>query len=226
ADGDWLDAFSRGLAGLADHHGMALVGGDTTRGPLTVTVQALGRLDGPALCRSGARPGDRILVSGTLGDAALGLGLWQAGEVADADSRWLADRLHRPTPRVALGRAMAAVAHAGIDVSDGLLSDLGHVCRRSAVGAVVRAQLLPLSPPLLGCRDPAEARRLALTGGDDYELCLALPGESVDRALDIAAGLGVALTEVGRVVAGQGVTVLDELGEPLALGPGYRHFGP
>ena len=223
----WLEAFSKGLADLARAHGMTLVGGDTTQGPLTVTVQALGRLQGAPLRRDAARAGDRVLVSGTLGDAGGGLQLWQRGCRQDGPSvRYLVERLHRPQPRVALGLALRGIARAAIDISDGLAADLGHVCRASGVGAVLERERLPLSRELVDEFGENAARRLALSHGDDYELCLTVAPAAVATAREAAAGLGVRLTEVGRIEAGEGVRVVDAAGRPVDAGGGYRHFLP
>lgn len=221
----WLEAFSQGLAELARIHAMTLVGGDTTQGPLTVTVQALGGLQGEPLRRDAARAGDRVLVSGTLGDAGGGLQLWQRGCRHGAPSaRYLVERLHRPAPRVSLGRALRGIARAAIDVSDGLAADLGHVCRASGVGAVLERERLPLSGELVEQLGEDTARRLALSHGDDYELCVTVAPAAVAGAREAAAGLGVALTEVGRIETGEGVRVVDGAGRPADAGGGYRHF--
>lgn len=221
----WLVAFSQGLADLGRAHGMTLVGGDTTRGPLTITVQALGRLQGEPLRRDAARAGDRVLVSGTLGDAGGGLQLWQQGCRPNAPSaRYLVERLHRPVPQVALGMALRGIVRAAIDVSDGLAADLGHVCRASGAGAVLERERLPLSGELVEQLGEDTARRLALSHGDDYELCVTVAPAAVATARQAAAGLGVRLTEVGRIEAGEGVRVVDAAGQPTDAGGGYRHF--
>lgn len=223
----WLEAFSQGLAELARTHGMTLVGGDTTQGPLTITVQALGRLQGEPLRRDAARAGDRVLVSGTLGDAGGGLQLWQRGRRRNGPSaRYLMERLHRPQPRVTLGLALRGIARAAIDLSDGLAADLGHVCRASGVGAVLERERLPLSGELVEQLGEDTARRLALSHGDDYELCVTMAPAAVGVAREAAAGLGVALTEVGRIETGEGVRVVDAAGRPADAGGGYRHFVP
>ena len=191
---------------------MALAGGNVSRAAeLSLTVTAVGSVaPGRALRRSGARPGDRLLVSGSLGGAALGL-----HPRAPASAL---RRQRRPEPRVALGRALAGVASACIDLSDGLLQDLGHLAHASGVGAVVRAGSLPLHPALrrLAALDPRLAE-LALAGGEDYELLAAVPPGRVPRALAAAARLRVPLREVGEVVRGRGVRALGPGGRPLRL---------
>lgn len=221
-DADWLEGFAAGLWGLAERHGVALIGGDTTRGPLTVSVEVLGHLPaGTRLLRGGARPGDRVFVSGTLGDAAAGLGL--PSPASDAERR-LRSRFLRPEPRLALGRALAgraSAAIAAIDVSDGLLADLAHICEASGAGAVIDEERLPLSAALLEVAGRERAAELALTGGDDYELCFTLAPE-VD-ADDLSADVGV--TAIGVMTPEPGVRLRRQGRDvPLPAG-GYRHFG-
>ena len=183
-------------------------------------MQVLGHLAaGTRLLRSGARPGDRVFVSGTLGDGAAGLGLVAAGEqhAATVAQRYLRDRFLRPEPRVELGLALARVATAAIDVSDGLIADLSHICEASGVAADIQSERLPLSTELLACCGREKSEELALSGGDDYELCFTLP-----------AGARLAadgFCEIGVITAGAGVRVLER-GRPRPPRPaGYRHFG-
>jgi thiamine-monophosphate kinase len=218
ADETWLAGFADGLASLARRHDAVLVGGDTTRGALSITITALGEVPkGTAMRRSGAQPGDAICVTGTLGDAALAL---QQGASADPALR---ARLGRPEPRIAAGLALRDLAHAALDLSDGLLGDLQHILDASGVGAVVEAQALPDSPQLLAAVPELQARtELQLTGGDDYELCVCLPEKAVDAA---RARLDVALTRVGTIVNKPGLRVVD--GEGLTIttsATAYRHF--
>ena len=226
-DADWLEGFATGLWQLAERHGVALIGGDTTRGPLTVSVEVLGHLPaGTRLLRGGARPGDRIFVSGTPGEAAAGLGLASPGSEAE---RRLRARFLRPEPRLALGRALARVAGrtgAAIDISDGLLADLGHVCAASGAGAVIEAERLPLSAALIEAAGRGRAEELALTGGDDYELCFTLPedaGEEVIDTLQTEAGVGI--TRIGIITAEPGIRLRREGREVSLPAGGYRHFG-
>jgi thiamine-monophosphate kinase len=218
ADEAWLAAFADGLFGLAEAFDCELIGGDTTRaprwrqadGPLTICITALGEVPpGQALSRAGARPGDDLWVSGTLGDAALALALADGTASADsADRQVCATRLDRPTPRVRLGERLRGLATAAIDVSDGLLGDLAHITERSRVGARLRWDDVPRSDAL---RRQAAAlqQRCALAGGDDYELLLSAPPSR--RAQVIAAGrdAGVRVTRIGEIRAEPGIAVLD-----------------
>lgn len=227
ANESWLAGFSGGLKKLADESGVHLVGGDTTRGPLTITITALGIVPaGGALRRSGAQAGDRICVSGTLGDAALALDRWRAGGDPGADDApSLRARLDRPTPRLALGEALRGIAHAAIDLSDGLAADLAHVLEASGVGAQVYAARLPASTAFDRLAPAADRARLQLAGGDDYELCLCIAPSQLSEARRRAAALGCALTDIGEIEAGSGLGVVDTHGAPLALSElGYRHF--
>lgn len=227
-DRPWLAGFAAGLKALAADADVALVGGDTTRGPLSVTITAIGEVPaGRALRRSGAQPGDRIAVSGTLGDAAAALRQWQRGDaVVDEGQRRLRARLDRPSPRLALGLALRDLAHAAIDLSDGLAADLGHVLDASGVGAAIRAAQLPTSAELLIAEPDADARqRLQLAGGDDYELCLTVPASRWIAAQQAAATLGLSLTDIGEIVQTRGFSVYDGNGAPLRFtDAGYRHF--
>ena len=222
ADAGFVDGFLDGFLALAEQHGIALVGGDTTRGPLSICVTAHGVIEpGTALRRDGARVGDEIWVSGTLGDAAAALSHWQAGGVIDPDLR---TRLDRPTPRVALGRALRGIATSCIDVSDGLLADLGHVGHASGVGAQVDVDALPASQALRACFDAAACRLLQATGGDDYELCFTAPAALRASVIE-AASAHAPVARIGRIVAGNGVSALDAQGvlwQPTATG--FRHF--
>jgi thiamine-monophosphate kinase len=223
ADAAWLDAFLDGFLDLAARHDVALVGGDTTRGPLSVCVTVHGFVEpDAALRRDGAREGDDIWMSGTLGDAAAALAQWRAGGAGDPGFRV---RLDRPVPRVDVGLALADVAHAAIDVSDGLLADLGHVCVASGVGAELMLDALPASP-LLRQRFDAPARAaLQATGGDDYELCFTAAPARRDAIAAIAQRCDVPLTRVGRIVAGSGVRALLADGSPWHPDrSGYTHF--
>ncbi len=232
ADRDWLAGFSEGLFALADEHECELIGGDTTRGPLNICITVFGEVaPGQALRRDAARPGDDIWISGTLGDARLALaGL--RGEVAlPEDAQVLAGaRLHLPTPRVALGRLLAegALAHAAIDISDGLVGDLGHILERSGVGATLDVDALPAGPVLATCASGHAALRRAYTaaGGDDYELCFTAD-PSRRGAIDAAgAACGTPVARVGRIEAAPGLRLTDGQGQPLELHlAGFDHFG-
>jgi thiamine-monophosphate kinase len=218
----FVEGFLDGVLALAAHHDVALVGGDTTRGPLSVCVAVHGFIEpGHALRRDGACVGDDLWVSGTLGDAAAALSQWQAGGAIDPALRL---RLDRPTPRVSLGRALRGIAASCIDVSDGLLADLGHVCKASGVGAWLDVDGLPASPVLRASFDGEARRRLQATGGDDYELCFSAPASMREAVLE-AASAHVPVTRIGRVVAGTGVSAVDRHGMAWARSSeGFRHF--
>jgi thiamine-monophosphate kinase len=234
-EADFVAAFADGFAALARESKLALVGGDTTRGPLSVTVTVHGFVpEGEALLRRGARPGDRLFVTGSLGDAAAGLACLDPAHARAADLMGAAPgvrealiaRLNRPTPRLAQGLALRGLASAAIDLSDGLLADLAHVCRASGVGAVVEALQLPTSSALLGLFD-ANERWLLQTSGDDYELCFAVPEARCDEAMALLARTGGGATCVGRVVEGAGVRLVDAQGELMRLPrAGWDHFTP
>lgn len=224
-DTRWLDEFLDGFMTLANRHRIALVGGDTTRGPLSICVTALGFVDPEhVLRRDAAQPGDDIWVTGTLGDAAAALAQWKSGK-GNADPL-LRQRLDRPTPRIEAGLALAALAHACIDVSDGLLADLGHVCAASGVGVEIKADALPSSVALLSVFEQAEQRRmLQMSGGDDYELCFSAPAEMRDAIAVASERCDVAMTRIGRVIAGEGVRILLADGrEWIPQRVGYVHF--
>jgi thiamine-monophosphate kinase len=227
-DEAWLSAFSRGFFELADRFGVTLVGGDTTRGPLNLCVTILGETGAQPLRRDVARVGDDIWVSGDLGGAALGLAHLQ-GEIQLNDSEAAAclTRLHRPEPRVALGQALAQLPHvAAIDISDGLLADLGHILEQSDVGADIELARLPAHAAVAArLSDSALARRCLLAGGDDYELCFTAPPQ--DAAAIMAAGMDadVALSRIGRISALSGLRVVGADGLPLKIEErGFDHF--
>jgi len=224
ADAEWLEGFSRGLFALAVPNSMPLVGGDTTRGPLTITVQVMGYVPcGEALRRDNAQPGDLIYVSGHPGDAAAGLAL-----LADLEERTasLRQRFLRPQPRLQLGQALRSLAHACIDISDGLVADVGHIAARSQLGAAIDLGLLPLSQALQAQFDLPAAQRLALYGGDDYELCFCVAAAHRQRLHRLAQQLAVPLTCIGRMEQGAGVTLYGAEGVPLEREghDGYQHF--
>lgn len=225
ADSAWLEAFASGFFRLATRYGVALIGGDTTRGPLTISVTIFGDSAGRPLLRSGGRSGDRILVSGTLGDSAAALEHFATAPGSrTAEASALVRRFSYPEPRVALGSALAGVAHAAIDISDGLLADLGHICRQSGCGAAIDLDALPLSPALRALYPAERALSFALSGGDDYELCLTVAPEDVARVRKIAAGTDTPLTEIGELTAAPGMLGRrDGRSRPLAAA-GYQHF--
>ncbi len=221
---NWLQRFSEGFFDLADEHGVELVGGDTTRGPLNLCVTIMGEVPrGQALRRDGAKPGDDVWVSGTVGAAALGLAYLKGSIRLPEDARinCLA-ALHQPRPRVALGLAMRGIANSAIDISDGLLADLVHILERSQVGAEVNLESLPI----VGDNVEKEvAQHNALSGGDDYELCLTTPVEKRGEIEAISVRLHLPLTRIGRILAEQGCTVRGADGSVMQIEKGgYDHF--
>ncbi|KAA3628876.1 MAG: thiamine-phosphate kinase [Proteobacteria bacterium] len=226
-DEQWVHAFASGFFALADSTGVALIGGDTTRGPMTISVQVAGHVpQGSALRRHGARPGDQVWVTGTLGDAALALaGLQGRAEVAVTDRSTLGARLDRPIPRIAEGCALRGLAHAAIDISDGLGADLGHLLDASGVGATIHATRLPLSAAMERHLGTSGNWALPLGGGDDYELCFTAP-ESARGAIEARfARLGTRCTAIGRIDERPGLRCIiadGEIIDPRTLG--YQHF--
>jgi thiamine-monophosphate kinase len=221
ADERWLERFARGFFALAGRYGVDLIGGDTTRGAQRVIcVTAIGEVPpGLALERSGARPGDDIWVSGELGGAALGL---SHPEIAEA-----AQRLNLPEPRVELGERLRRLAHAAIDVSDGLAGDLGHIAERSKVSATVDYERIPRSAAFGNLKDAGLERDCVLSGGDDYELVFTAPPAHRGELQALAAELRLALTRIGVIEAGAArVVVLGADGKPLAHRGGFDHFAP
>lgn len=216
----WFAEFARGLAECQDMFGLVLLGGDTaaTPGPLTLSLTAFGTLTAPPLLRSGARAGDAVYVSGTLGDAALGLDVLQ-GRLAHASPEWLVQRYRYPEPRLGLAQRLHGVAHACMDISDGLVQDAMHIAAASGVGIRLHAAALPLSGAAQAAlsQDASLLRRIA-SGGDDYELLFTAPAAPPPES-------GIPVTRIGEVVEGSGVVLLDEAGNPIPLrDAGYRHF--
>lgn len=225
-DSDWLEAFSCGLLEDANRFGCSLVGGDTTRGPLNIGIQIMGTIeeDYPALTRTGAQPGDLLLVSGTLGDAAGALNYLDQCDLNE-DVRALCDRYWLPEPRVDFARKAANLINAACDISDGLLADVGHICTGSNLGARVEASNLPISTALKNVY-ASDATRMALTGGDDYELCMAVAPENLEGIKQIGVELGIAVTEIGAFSGDEtGVLCVDEGGNTIEFeAAGYTHF--
>jgi thiamine-monophosphate kinase len=231
ADARWVEAFSRGFMALARRFDVDLIGGDTTRGPLNICVQIMGEAPhGKALRRDGARSGDDIWVSGTLGDAALALAaLKRRIRLKPAEFAYCAARLHQPVPRVALGRALRGLAHSAIDISDGLLADVGHILERSGVAAEVELAALPASTTLRRYLDRVAACSALLAGGDDYELCFTAPPRERERIARLGRRAGVRVTRIGRVRAHRGGTprLIVRAPDGAALRVvrgGYDHF--
>lgn len=224
----WLTEFSRGLFDLADQYGLSLVGGDTTRGPLTVTVQIAGYVPtGQALLRAGAGPGDRIFVTGSLGDATLALQLLTDQLPVPAQNYpGLLKRLNQPQPRIEEGRALRSIASCAIDISDGLLADLQHMLDASDIGAEIYLQQIPYSTQArqLLSRYP-DIRNSLLSGGDDYELCFCVAPDKLQRLEQIAAENQFQFTEIGQVSDSKELRCLDAAGRAVEIDTrGYTHF--
>ena len=231
SDDTWVEAFAAGLARDQEAFGVALIGGDTvaTGGPAVLSLTAFGTVEGNAcLTRSGARVGDDVYVSGTIGDATLGLRGVQGGLAAlpPEDRAALEQRFRRPEPRLALGAALVGLATCAIDVSDGLVADLGHLCAESGVAARVAADAVPLSDPARHALAAGEADIADLvTGGDDYELLFCAPPSARSDIDALGRRLRLALTRIGAIEPGQGITVLGADGQPLLITQaGYQHF--
>ena len=227
ADENWLAGFAWGLFALADAEGIRLIGGDTTRGPLNLCITVMGSVPvDEALRRDAAKNGDDLWVSGTLGDARLALEALQ-GKIALPDDllAMAEERLHRPTPRCSLGMALRGIANAAVDVSDGLLGDLGHVLSRSQLGADIHAASLPAGPAL--AQQPVDKQPdFMLNGGDDYELCFTAPPAQRDAVLSAAASVNTPVTRIGRLKSGAGIQILDTAGKSLAFtSQSFDHFG-
>ena len=220
AEEDWLAQFSAGLFALAERFGVELIGGDTTRSPVrTISIVAIGEVPaGVALYRSGARAFDDIWVSGELGGAALAL---RRPDIAEA-----ARRLHEPEPRVELGERLRGIAHAAIDVSDGLAGDLGHILERSRVGATLEYARVPRPATFAGIGDAELERDCVLSGGDDYELVFTAATDERSALEALGRELQLRLTRIGTIVPGEArLVVLDAHGAPMSYRGGYDHFG-
>jgi thiamine-monophosphate kinase len=225
-DNKWLKAFSQGLAKLAKQYNVQLVGGDTTKGPLTISIQVHGFVKPEhALQRDGAQVGDLIYVSGSLGDAGAALQIkletWNDERLSTADKQYLIQRLEKPIPRVQLAQNLKRFASAAIDISDGLSSDLAHILKKSGVGATINLTKLPLSSVLQKI-DSKQAQDFALNSGDDYELCFTIP---VDKQAAFEATVTEAYTQVGIINAEAGLKMIGEDGQQqTVIGSGYDHF--
>ena len=227
ANAQWLQAFSEGLFELIDHYSLQLIGGDTTRGPLTISIQLLGFIPyGKALRRQCAQINDGIYVTGQLGDAGLALlDKQQPLQLTALSRNHINDRLNRPTPRCDIGQQLLDVATSAIDVSDGVLADLSHILESSAVAATINVDSIPRSPILLESVSNAQGLQLALTAGDDYELCFTAPDEMQDKIFAMASQQAVCCTLIGRIKQGAGLELKHSDGtiyhSPLL---GYKHF--
>ncbi len=227
ADAGWLDGFARGFSNLASAHGVALVGGDTTAGPLTVSVQILGHVPrGSALLRGGGKAGDVLAVTGTLGDAGAGLALSTGALEAQgsAAARELVRRFEFPTPRVQFGIAARGIASAAMDISDGLAGDLPKLAAAGGLGATVDVQRLPISDELRHCASPEQSRAWALGAGDDYELLVAVPPGRFGELAARARQLNLRLTAIGELRPGNTVTWTLHGAEFTPPVPGFDHF--
>lgn len=227
----WIEAFAGGLAEDQEIFGVALLGGDTVAapGPMSFSLTALGEVKaGAELRRTGARVGDAVYVSGTVGDGALGLAALEGrlDNLSAAQRRALAGRYQLPEPRLELGAALSGIAHAAIDVSDGLVADLGHIAESSGVGAVIDARRVPLSGAAAAAlaADPG-SRRAVLAGGDDYELLFTVDKGAAAEISALALSLDLPLTEIGRITSEKGVRAVDEFGHDIPLdSTGFSHF--
>lgn len=228
ADESWLTAFARGLHALSARFNIQLVGGNTSRGPLSIGVTACGFVPaGQAVKRRGAQPGDCIYVTGTLGDAALALRIMQRGDnPATGEFAEIANRLHRPEPRIAAGMALRGLATAAIDLSDGLAADLGHLLEADRLGARVELSHLPLSSAFRKLSPLASLDwDLIVAGGDDYELCFTAPSSREPELLRRVTDAGCACTRIGDITDGPGLVLTDPDGQPYQpRRPGYDHF--
>jgi thiamine-monophosphate kinase len=226
-DGKWLEAFADGFFGLAHAHQVDLIGGDTTRGPLNICVTIIGEVaKGKALRRSGARPGDDIWISGHLGDAALALAYEQRRIMLEpSEIAKCLPALHTPTARVELGQRLIGIAGSAIDISDGLLADLGHILKSSKVAAVIKMGEISCSTPMKKYLPQTLAIKCLLAGGDDYELCFTAPESKRGKIEILSRELGIQLTRIGRIGEGKGLVVLDAAGKVVTLETkGYDHF--
>jgi thiamine-monophosphate kinase len=222
----WLECFARGLSEDQKEFGVSLLGGDTTAtpGPLTLAITALGYVpSGGMIRRSGATPGDGVYVSGTIGDAGAGLAVLKGELIAGEHADFLIGRYRQPTPRLSLGTALRGIATAALDVSDGLVADLGHIAEVSKVRIAVQADRIPRSNALQRLWTGVEGAVRAVTAGDDYEI--AFTARSDAAVLEAGRKVGVPVTKIGQVEEGQGVALLDGAGREITLNrTGYTHF--
>ena len=226
ADRHWLDGFSRGLYQAAHLYNCVLVGGDTTRGPLSITIQVIGAVElDSALLRSKAKPGDIIYVTGRLGDGAAAVAvIKQELQVGKAAFNYFMSRYYRPVPKLVEAQLLTNIAHAAIDISDGLLADLGHICRASGVGAKINLEDVPVSEALTKLASQEQIVKWALSGGDDYELCFTVPPEKVAHIERLIQQNKLAATAIGEIERGSELVCLNK-GKVLSTSKnGYQHF--
>lgn len=227
ADEAWVEQFAAGFFLCADKYQVDLIGGDTTRGPLAISVQIMGEVrPGQTLLRSGAKPGDDIWVSGKLGDAALALAGLQGRYSLDREElEACLPALHRPQPRVELGLLLNMMVHSAIDVSDGLLADLGHILQASGVGAEIQLQYVPCSDVARRRLADPPVQQMVLAGGDDYELCFTVPARNHAEIAKIATLIGVPLTRIGTITQEPGLTVRGLDNQIININKsGFDHF--
>lgn len=226
-DEAWMQAFSASIFEICEYYNVQVIGGDTTQGPMSITISAKGFVpQGKALTRHGAKPGDWIYVTGTLGDAAAAIdAINQRKNLPLKYQAFIKNRFEYPTPRVAVAQGLREVANSAIDISDGLLADLGHILERSEVGAVINVDQLPFSDALIGSADEDKRLEFALAGGDDYELLFTV-SEDKRGALDVTmAHYGINLTCIGQILGQSGKVELRKDGQPFTFeGRGYQHF--
>lgn len=226
ASEEWLRGFSRGLFRTANHYEIVLVGGDTTSGALSITIQVMGAVEShQALRRDGASIGDFVCVTNYVGDGAAALAVIQHRvDVSSEHQHYLRERFYRPIPRLQESKALLGLASAALDVSDGLVADLNHICAASDLGAIIDVENLPLSPALLAINNLQQARTWALSGGDDYELCFTVSPEKMPELAMLIAQGKIHATVIGEIIAGSGVHCELE-GEVFELAvQGYQHF--
>ena len=227
SDDEWLSEFSDGLKAAASEIGISLVGGDTTRGPLTITIQVHGAVPaGQALRRSGASPGDRVYVTGRLGDGAASLQvlLDRVSTVDCPDRDYLVQRYYRPQPRIEEGRQLLSLASSAIDISDGLVADLEHICKASEVGALIDVDCLPVSHAASSVLGQYEVIESALSGGDDYELCFTVPSSNWQKMDELIEAREIDATEIGRIESGSGIKCWHKAQPYPIKKRGYNHF--
>ncbi|GGP80765.1 thiamine-phosphate kinase [Shewanella ulleungensis] len=225
-DEPWLARFSEGLFEIAEYYGVALIGGDTTRGPRSISITINGQvIKGTALTRAGAKNGDWVYVTGTLGDSALGLDVLRGAKIVNTeDKEYLINRHYYPTPRVLAGQALRTLATSAIDLSDGLISDIGHVLKASKVGAIIDVSQIPLSTSLKANLSREDALSYALTGGEDYELLFTVP-ESQRGAIDTALiHAGVKFVKIGQICAGDKLKLVDDGKAFMPVSRSFEHF--
>lgn len=226
ADEIWLREFSRGLFACAREFSIQLVGGDTTSGPLSITIQVMGSIDNKmAMRRDAANADDFILVTNSLGDGAAALDVLQNKiTVSDADRDYLQNRFYRPQPRLAEAKLICEFANAALDISDGLVADLQHICDRSDLGATIFVEDLPLSPALQNLQDQEQAYRYALTGGDDYELCFTVSPDNLPQIAMLIAEKKISASVIGKMHLGSSVQCEWHGEEFPLIQKGYQHF--